>query len=396
MAGYYCLKIYGKCGGSICDSCKICFYVTCDTVDCCKGGSWINKYYGVSNPLIKTAPVPIECGKEYQVNELDNGSITFNADYACATNQANCTKQVYVKVMKGSTVIAYQPVSYSMPLSTPGNFTITYYAKCGDKICDSCTYFINILQDCCKGSHWDKIAWKGFPNLSCNTSISTAIPVNTVEIVNYKFICAQGCKADIRYDIKNSSGTVVSSVTGASGTDQKITLPGSSGQYCLIAYGLCNQKVCDSCSICFSTTCVNCTNVKINDIANPTALGSYFDINGTIASPTSIAKVTAQLVSFSADNFPVSPLYTPVPNFEFALQPLGMSTIGGVNILIPFSLTGTRSNIAVSNSSTLGTSVLFNFKIDNYKYKRVRHYRIKFTMLFTDGTYCEQEIIKNY
>jgi hypothetical protein len=171
--GFYCLVVYATCNQFICDSCKICFKVECpQQAPCCKGSSWINKQYSISNPLIKTAPVKVDCNKSYVVPYDATGTITFNADYLC--NTPNCTKQVFVKIMQAGSPDIIAPVPYSLPLNIAGDYSITYYAKCGKDNCDSCKFNINILDkptDCCKGSFWisKSINW---PSIIDNADLS--------------------------------------------------------------------------------------------------------------------------------------------------------------------------------------------------------------------------------
>ncbi len=166
--GVYTLILDGICDNVICKTCKIKIIKDCDSMsDCCKGGKWENKTYGISAPLIKTAPVSIECNKDYSVECIKDGKLTFNANYNCGNRE--CKKDVFVKIVSEFDVeVTNSSVPYTMDLAGAyGEFTIMYYAKCGDKICDSCQFVVKVKPcpppNCCKGTSWisKSISWPG-------------------------------------------------------------------------------------------------------------------------------------------------------------------------------------------------------------------------------------------
>ena len=394
IQGSYCLRIYGKCAGTICDSCVICFKVEC-IPDCCKDGKWGEKFIVENNGAKKDLP---PCGKDI-ATVLCKSTKTFQVYYYC-NPKCNTTAEIEYQVYDGSN----QPVGASVVVSSgalanitmpsiAGNYCIKISAKCGGKICAECKFCFKVeCIDCCKDSKWGTISWKGFNTVKCGTTLTVVLPVNSVQTVNFTFNCYSGCTSSINYVVKTTSGTVISSVnSAASGVDKDITMPSGAGDYCLWAYGICNGIICDSCKVCFSTTCIDCKKVAIKDDTQQTTGNAFFNINGTIMTMFPISKITAQLVSFSADNDPSTSNNAPVPNFEFASTG---STIGG-SVSLPFSLTSTRSNIAISGGP-LPPNVPFNLFIDNYQDKKVKHYRVKFTIFFVNGTYCEKEIQKTF
>lgn len=165
--GTYTLIVEGLCGNTVCRTDKLKIIKDCDQPDCCKGGKWENKNYTISAPLIKTTPIQVSCDKKYETTCLKDGSITFNANYICGTG-ANCTKKVYAKIYDSDgEEMMNLPLPISFSLINSGNYKITYYAKCGDKICDSCTFWVNIkscpVKNCCDSSKWGTktISWPG-------------------------------------------------------------------------------------------------------------------------------------------------------------------------------------------------------------------------------------------
>jgi hypothetical protein len=405
--GSYTLTIDYYCGNTICKSCKFEIIKDCSTIlDCCKGGKWENLSYTVSSPTIKTKPVTIVCGKEYTVECLKGGSINFNPTYICG-NVSDCKKQIIVKISEYSDFDIENtgsPAPVGFDLINSGKYNITYYAKCGDKICDSCTFTVVIKScpadiDCCKSGKWKTCQFPGFPIATgeCPKAPTTAIVpsflINTPITFNYSYICntqnANVCTAKMKYVIVNPSGVAaVPVVTQLSGVNAILNMPSSAGKYCLKVYAYCgnDSKACDSCTVCFNVVCTDCKNVVINDLTtNP----NTFLTQGTISSVKPIKQITAQLVSFSANNLP-GLIAAPVPNFEFT----NTSMIGGALVTMPFSLTGTRSNIAISNYTTASTSVNYNLRIKDDLSKRMKYFKIKFTLFFTDGSYCEYKDVE--
>ena len=388
--GTYVITYTPICNGKKCKPCTITIIVKdCEICDC---GNW---------GVLVVNNVKYDCNK--WLDWKCNVPIKFSQSYFCNPGGDSCQAKISWEVKKDNIPVKSgsginNVGDYYVPTAN-GTYTITFNASCNGIECKPCiiTFVVKDCPDCCKNSSWGIKKWQGIPTpVNCNTSLVEIFPVNSVRYVNYTFNCYTGCKAKIKYDVVNqATGTVLSSVTANSGANQNITMPSASGKYCLVAYGICDGKICDSCKVCFRTTCENCDKVKIADNTVHINGGSNLSINGSIITSglNLVAKVTAQLVSFSAENYPMfSPIIIPVPNFEFAS---GISKINGVAASLPFSLTGARSNIAVSIGAIAGPGIPFDLRVDNYTYKRFRHYRVKFTIYFTDGTYCEKEIQRN-
>ncbi len=414
--GTYTLTIDYYCGNTICKSCKFKIIKDCPLVlDCCKGGKWENLSYTVSSPTIKTKPVTIVCGNEYTVECLKGGSINFNPTYICG-NASNCKKQVIVKISESSDFDIENtgsPAPVGFDLINSGKFNITYYAKCGDKICDSCTFTVIIKScpvdiDCCKGGKWSKNEFPGLATTqgTCPASTSGTAPsfvINTSTTFNYSYTCntqnSQLCTAKIKYTILNGSGVAaVPSVTNSSGVATTLNMPSSAGNYCLKVYAYCGEsaKPCDSCTTCFNVICTDCNNINITQ--EPISPFAFYK-QGMITSTggKQIKQVTAQLVSFSAFTIHLLPVIAPIPNFEFCHPSLTVkSTIGTATsaVNMPFSLTGNRSNIVISTCPP-STIMPYKLYIKDDVNKAILSYRIKFTIFFVDGSYCEYNDITN-
>lgn len=208
---------------------------------CCNGGKWTSKTIDWSTkktdiPLIlKTnineasslkpgggttgpvTPIPAsinitKCDSVYHLGQ--NGTYTFNAQYQCGTvNGQSCASAIKVKIkgISNSSLdgIYNAPVSKTFVLS--GDYQITYYAYCGDKICDSCQYTLLIDKNCCLGSHWNKAeyqlvnkkpngGWDFDPVLhSLPLVISAPIPTYSAQVAvnveNLDYACAACCQA---------------------------------------------------------------------------------------------------------------------------------------------------------------------------------------------------------
>jgi hypothetical protein len=402
-SGKYQLGMYAICGKDTYGNCNYTFSVDCPNNDCCKGGNWVVKGYTLSSPNSKIAPIAINCGQKYIVECIKGGSISFNASYSC--NSA-CGTKVYVKIndVDGEEMFN-KPVPQGFDLINSGTYLVTYYAKCGDKICDSCTFKIIIKSceqpiDCCLNGSWEKCSFPGLTLSSgkCpkpNDKPETFI-INAPAVFNYSYSCngqnSNLCAAKLKYVITTEKGVVVvPGQTQASGADAELTMPSSAGNYCLKVFALCGESKtpCDSCITCFKVVCTDCKDLEI---VYETTNTSKFLIGGKITSTKLIKQVTAKLVCFSANRKTLTAA-NPNPNFEF----INTSTINGATVSMPYSLTGTRSNIIISNLTASFISIPFKLVISDDSNKRLKSYYIKFTIFYEDGTYCEyKDIVKTF
>lgn len=145
--------------------------------------------------------------------------------------------------------------------------------------------------------------------------------------------------------------------------------------------------------------CFNCDGVSIVPSPSPTGLINPSSlmiaaVSGQIISSPAlpIKKVVAQLETITVKNRTGQSIVAPAPNFEFDLGSHMESNITTSSpVLFPFSIAGKRSNIAESNFAP-GSTVYYVLSVDNMQHKEVKSFRIKFTIFFTDGTYCEKNV----
>jgi hypothetical protein len=112
-------------------------------------------------------------------------------------------------------------------------------------------------QDCCKGGFWGDKIIEGTTQIRCGITLPISMQCNTIKTVSYNYTCnsAAQCNAQIIYKIENATGSVMSTVTAASGVNAAVAIPATPGFYCLVAYAVCDNKICDSCKACFKVEC---------------------------------------------------------------------------------------------------------------------------------------------
>lgn len=149
QSGNYIMWIYGWCGGKICDSCKITFDVNCDTAkDCCKGSYWKDGPYWKNDQTGKTEKINCKENKTYVIKNPDcNSSFTVSGTFVCADQ--SCPPKVEYQLVDANTnvLVASGTNSINIPsYLSNGTYILSYYAYCGNEICDSCK--IKISKDC--------------------------------------------------------------------------------------------------------------------------------------------------------------------------------------------------------------------------------------------------------
>ncbi len=287
-AGSYVLILEGKCGDSICKVCDVPFTITCDTItDCCKKSYWAegltwtegnSETGGNAGKAIISANVkPIKCKQSNFIisDELGNCNkpVTITGSFICGSG---CPpKVVYNLIDIGSnTTIATSVGSLVIPVSLPnGSYSVTVYAYCGDKICDSCVFtFRKNCDDCCTKSHWTEgPTWNTGGSdvgggaklmaspITCGKStfyINDALGnCNTPITVNAGYACGGNCQSNVVFNLYNTiTNTLITSVTGS--LVIPVGLP--NGSYSVTILGYCGNKICDSCTFRFIKKCTVC------------------------------------------------------------------------------------------------------------------------------------------
>jgi hypothetical protein len=259
----YVFKIFAYCGGVICDSSA--YQFTPIAVSCCTGSSWGAMQWCVNTPCV-LAPMPPCNGTlgSLAASSIVNFNMTFNCAPGCAT--AQILYNIYDNagnLYSTTTGASATTTGVSIP-SVPGNYSFTLYGVCGGVRCDSCKYQF-IVTSCCAGSSWGPKNWGNTstpppsnPLPACNTNVGT-INCSVTKYFNVTFNCAPGCgPSQILYNIYNSSGSLVSSVTSASGATAAVVFPATAGSYFMKIFAQCGSQNCDSCIYKFVTTCTNC------------------------------------------------------------------------------------------------------------------------------------------
>jgi hypothetical protein len=405
-AGDYALVINASCNDKECKTCTYYFSVKCDSIiDCCNNA--IQKDPVIYDSL-KTTVTNLNCKqpKAYYIipgNKNCDKDLIVRSPANCGSTNKACFSEVKITLTNNNTnaTISGANVLYIPKTLENGTYTLIFNYMCGGVSCKTCEFdFVKDCSppiDCCKGGKWITCNFPSLPPTSgsCPSANSRPEPfaINASAIFNYSYACngqnVNICKAKLAYQITSIDGVnVMPAVIQSSGVDDIVKMPSASGRYCIKVYAYCGESTtpCDSCTYCFSVICTDCKGLEIVD--NTTKPNS-FQILGTINSTKIIKQVTAQLVSFSADRKLYLPS-NPKPNFEF----LNTSSIGGAMVSMPYSLTSNRSTIAVSNFTTPSTSVPFKLIIADDVNKRMKSYRIKFTIFYEDGTYCEYKDIQ--
>jgi uncharacterized protein (TIGR02145 family) len=237
ISGTYELRVSGLCNGKVCNWLRYPFTVECNQdTDCCKGGKWIPPFIPPpaptpQNPLNYVVSIPAStCGTTLQ-NVKCSTYINFRYAYQCATT-GNCPATItYVlKNANTNTIInTYANLANSANLAflTPGtseNYSMTAYAKCGNKVCDSCTVYFKVEctvgGDCCKNSKWlsaqyMKVNKKQDGSWDYSDQTYYTLPLNGgiplvkadvgITVDNLKFQCNKGCESGFIIRRKNET-----------------------------------------------------------------------------------------------------------------------------------------------------------------------------------------------
>ena len=292
-AGSYVLIIEGKCGDSICKVCDIPFTISCDTLsNCCAKSYWEEPITwnesdgdtggggdggGVGKAVIVTNTKPVDCKKSNFVisDELGNckKTITISGAFICGSN---CPPKVVYNLFNtiSNTLVTSSVGSLVISPSLPnGSYSVTVYAYCGDKICDSCTFiFTKNCEDCCTGSHWvEGPTWKTGSDDPAAGGGGVSTPIicgksafyindalgncNTPVTISGIYACGANCPPKVVYNLYNTiTNTLVTSVTGS--LVIPVSLPNGSYSVTILAY--CGNTICDSCTFTFTKKCIPC------------------------------------------------------------------------------------------------------------------------------------------
>ena len=147
------------------------------------GGNDNNNTKNITIPPVSTQP--LQCGKTYTV---DCGKkYTFNFSYQCNLDTCKASYNVSIHEPSNNTTTYnnINPATFSYTFTSAGQYIMTVYPKCGDKVCDTCKiYFNNNCQDCCKEllkDIKDQKPWLVGNQLNLNTIFIATQPIQSVE-----------------------------------------------------------------------------------------------------------------------------------------------------------------------------------------------------------------------
>lgn len=217
--GNYVLTVTPSCLNIPCNPCKIKIKVTGESGCNCSLGNWHSKYNRIKfEQRGVTLDSVIRC--KGGIYNIDNGSsVTLSPNYLCPPN---CSQVSYSYRINGG-IPQTSPWTIS---NITSNQSVTIYAKCGDKICDSCRIELRpipISTGCsCQG-------WQGsvqvkrlgslLPiSITCNTTLNQILNSGTYLITAPSYNCGQNCTPQIKYEIyKGSSSSPVMNGTYSTG-----------------------------------------------------------------------------------------------------------------------------------------------------------------------------------
>jgi len=273
-AGSYVLILEGKCGDSICKVCDVPFVIKCDTLNnCCAKSYWEEPLTwsegggntgggdgGQGNAVIVTNPKPIDCKKSNFVISDEMGNcktpITISGTFICGSN---CPPKVVYNLYNtiGNTLLSSTIGSLVIPVSLPnGSYSVTVYAYCGDKICDSCVFTFTkkcVPCDCDPAKPLtvtvttNEISKKYFCNGN-NGKLGVIDCKNNV-VMSGNYLCKPAsCPASLTYVLTGPYGTT-------SGTLPLTLSSLPPGSYSITVNGWCNGVLCKVCKYTFTVKC---------------------------------------------------------------------------------------------------------------------------------------------
>lgn len=251
----YTIKINYNCGGKRCE-CII--YVRTKPVEqgCdCKRGKWdlsksAIKYTVDGKPNEKR----IKCDGNYEID--GNTTVSLSPEYNCG--QANCNAKYTYKVNNGA-MTGFQSSPYNISnINSPSSVTI--YAWCGEKICDSCTIYLKPrINTGCKCGKWNEdkpgITIHGFNGnpkeeieefIKCDDIYKSIVRTSYMDLVSQTYLCLPGdCKAVYEWVITSPNGTTSSFGTQVINSFQF----NQKGTYSIQLRVFCGGVQCGQCKI---------------------------------------------------------------------------------------------------------------------------------------------------
>ena len=269
------------------------------------------KWKGATAPTCTTMLSPNCSGSS--IGSFTAGTVQFfKANYVCGTG-SGCTPPplfdfVITGGMSATSVLPLTPTAMTLP-TTPGTYTITFYAKCSGNVCAKCEYKLRIIS-CCPGTwgtkRWDNTAACSIP-LATGGMLTYAGPDMYFNVV---YNCPTGCTPPaanaISYNFYNSTGGLISPSPYYRPSGLSGPIPVPTGAVALKVFAYCGSSPTEKCDSIVTRLRNCCTGgawgvrrysnyttwslgtyfvhtVPITSTAGGTGVPIYFDMNYTCA-----------------------------------------------------------------------------------------------------------------
>ncbi|MEO8770903.1 MAG: PKD domain-containing protein [Ferruginibacter sp.] len=342
--GFYCIKFKLIVNAIVCDSCTICFNVTCNPLCTCVAGFHFNGNPVINvnlpvNPNNPNANIAIVFPPPLVCNSVLARPLSCNTSYSFYTNYAN--PYSLPCIAKDSAVITQAGIAAPLVINTnttPGNpisytftaggsYCVKQYLKVNGIICDSCVICFTV--ECPPPCNCNSFAFLGNPTITyslgsisgvpvistlssgCETSLATPLQCKR----QYKFfinagpIAAQlpaGCNFTVTATILKNN-TVIKTMTNVSQANPLIYTFNSGAIYCVKYELYVNGMLCKTCTQCFLVQCcpvyytlpalkgnfVGCVIGGTTQIYNDSTGGTFRSLDTTVATVNDNGLVTA-------------------------------------------------------------------------------------------------------
>ncbi len=254
--GNYILTLNGSCSGEICDPINIYINVSCEPVVCC------GEMSVVLNNLTESTSIPLNCGDNIDLS--CNTMAILNIDFKCLDE---CQEELTALIIGplGDTLLYASGSSHitSIPFvfTETGTYYLTITSLCNTSLCKTCEirFYVACETTCCR--KWSSITLKdafGFINsMECGGIYSMNCLIDYDLFAEYA--CADGCMADVDYEIWNDTYTSIAMVGTFSG-GSTLHIPAFPsiipGRYHMILKPSCGGFQCAGCVIDLIFECI--------------------------------------------------------------------------------------------------------------------------------------------